>query len=78
MDNRMVRFKLTVAHGKCLNCGTERILYFTSNGTYGERIVSTRSGKKCAYANILNENIMQELEKMYRVMFGKWNKYIAK
>lgn len=63
MDNRMVKFKLTVAHGKCLNCGTERILYFTSNATYGERIVSTKSGKKCAYANILSENIVQELEK---------------
>ncbi len=63
MDNRMIKFKLIVAHGKCLNCGTERILYFTPNATYGERIVSTKSGKKCAYANILNENIIQELEK---------------
>lgn len=63
MDNRMIKIKLTVAHGKCLNCGTERILYFTSNATYGERIVSTKSGKKCAYANILSENIIQELEK---------------
>lgn len=59
----MIKLKLTVAHGKCLNCGTERILYFTSNATYGERIVSTKSGKKCAYANILSENIIQELKK---------------
>lgn len=63
MDNRMNKFKLTVAHGKCLNCGTERILYFTSNATYGERIVSTKSGKICAYANMLSESITQELEK---------------
>lgn len=63
MDNRMIKFKLIVAHGKCLNCGTERILYFTSNATYGERIVSTKSGKKCAYANIFSENIIQELER---------------
>ena len=62
MGNRMMKFKLTVVHGKCLNCGAERILYFTSNATYGERIVSTKSGKKCAYANILSENIIQELE----------------
>ena len=26
MDNRIIKFKLIVAHGKCLNCGTERIL----------------------------------------------------
>ena len=38
-------------------------MYFTSNATYGERIVSTKSGKKCAYANILSENIIPELEK---------------
>lgn len=63
MENKMIKFKLTVAHAKCLNCGTERILYFTSNATYGERIVSTKSGKKCAYANLLSENIIQELEK---------------
>lgn len=63
MDNRTIKFKLTVAHGKCLKCGTERILYFTSNATYGERVVFTKSGKKCAYANLLSENIMQELEK---------------
>ncbi len=62
MNNRMIKVTLTVAHGKCLNCGTERILYFTSNATYGERIVSTKSGKKCAYANILSENTIQELE----------------
>ncbi len=63
MDNRVIKCKLTVAHGKCLNCGTERILYFTSNAAYGERIVSTKSGKKCAYANILSESIIQELER---------------
>lgn len=63
MDDRMNKYILTVAHGKCLNCGTERILYFTSNDTYGERIVSTKNGKKCAYANILRDNIIQELEK---------------
>lgn len=63
MNNRKIIFRLTVVRGKCLNCGTERILYFTSNAMYGERIVSTKSGKKCAYANMLNENIVQELEK---------------
>lgn len=71
MDNRMIKFKLTVAHGKCLNCGAERILYFTSNATYGERIVSTKSGKKCAYANILNEKIIQELEKYCLELYSK-------
>ncbi len=29
---------------------------------YGERVVSTKSGKYCAYINLLNENIVQELE----------------
>ena len=59
----MNKFKLTVAHGKCLNCGTERIVYYTCNAMYGERIVSTKSGKKCAYAYLLNENIIEELKK---------------
>lgn len=63
VDNRTMKFKITVAHGKCLNCGTERILYFTANSTYGERIVFTKSGMQCAYANLLSENIVQELEK---------------
>lgn len=63
MDNEKIKLKLTVAHAKCLNCGTERILYFNSGYTYGERIVATKSGKKCAYANLRSENIVRELEK---------------
>lgn len=63
MDNRKIKLKLTVIHAKCSNCNMERILYFTSNYTYGERIVSTKSGKQCAYANLLSENIVQEVEK---------------
>ncbi len=63
MDNRMIKLKLIVVHRKCLNCGTERIMYFTSYATYGERIVSTKSGKKCAYADLLSDNIIQELKK---------------
>lgn len=58
----MVKVKLNIVHGKCINCGAKRILYFTENDTYGERIVSTKSGKKCAYANLLGENIIQELK----------------
>lgn len=57
VDNKMVKLKLTIAPGKCLNCGYERILYFTSDYTYGERIVSTQSGMFCAYANLLGDNI---------------------
>lgn len=63
MDNGKIKLKLTVVHARCSNCGTERILYFTSNYTYGERIVSTKSGKRCAYVSLLSENIVQELEK---------------
>lgn len=63
MDNKKMKFKLIVAHAKCSNCNMERILYFTSNYTYGERIVSTKSGKRCAYANLFSENIAQELER---------------
>lgn len=63
MDNRKIKLKLTVVHAKCSNCNMKRILCFTSNYTYGERIVSTKSGKQCAYANLLSENIIQEVEK---------------
>lgn len=62
MDSRKIKLKLTVAHAKCSNCGMKRILYFTSGYTYGEKVVSTKSGKRCAYANLLNENIVQELK----------------
>ena len=71
MDNRMIKIKLIVVHAKCSNCGTERILYFTSNETYGERVVFTKSGKKCAYVNLLNENIAQELEKHCTELYHK-------
>ena len=63
MDKKMIKFKLIVARGKCSTCGFERILYFTPDNTYGERIVSTKDGKYCAYADLFNENVIQELEK---------------
>ena len=53
--------KLIVAYAKCSKCGFERKLYFTSGNMYGERVISTKSGKYCAYVNLLNENIVQEL-----------------
>lgn len=63
MDKEKLTLKLIVAHVKCLNCGAERNLYFTSNNTYGERVVFTKSGNQCAYVNLFGENIVQELEK---------------
>ena len=43
---RNCKIKTYCCTWKMLKLGTERILYFTSNDTYGERIVSTKSGKK--------------------------------
>lgn len=60
MDTKKI--KLIVAHAKCENCGKERLLYFASGFSYGERIVLSASGKQCAYVNLLDENLMQELE----------------
>lgn len=67
----MMSIKLVVARAKCLNCGFERILYFTSNDMYEERVVSTKSGKYCAYVNLLNENIIQELEQYCTECFSE-------
>lgn len=63
------KMKLFSSHAKCLNCETKRILYFNTHFTYGERIVSTKSGKQCAYANLLNENIVQELQKYCTALY---------
>lgn len=71
VDNKMVKLKLIIAHGKCLNCGYKRTLYFTSDYTYGERIVSSQSGMFCAYANLLGDNIMQELEKSCEELYNE-------
>lgn len=62
----MRKIMLIVAYAKCSKCEFERKLYFTSGNMYGERVVSTKSGKYCAYVNLLNENIIHELE-MYCV-----------
>ncbi len=64
-----MKVKLNIAREKCLNCGAERMLYFTHNYTYGERIVSTASGKRCAYANLIGENIIQELKQYCEELF---------
>lgn len=58
----VLKGKLSVVHAKCPQCGFERIVYFTSDSTYGERVVSTKSGKHCAYVNLFEESIGKELE----------------
>mgnify|MGYP004642111685 CR=1 FL=1 len=65
------KIKLIVTHAKCSKCKMERILYFAHDFTYGERIVSTKSGRQCAYVNLLNENIVQELEKYCTEIFSQ-------
>lgn len=78
MGREIRRIKLIVAQAKCLKCGFERTLYFTSDDMYGERVVSTKSGKYCAYVNLLNENIMKELEGYCEESFYKRNVNISK
>jgi len=71
MNNEKIKMKVIVTHAKCLNCNTKRILYFTSNYTYGERIVSTQSGRYCAYADLLTEGIIDELEKFCKAIYAE-------
>lgn len=55
------KVKLTVAHAKCDNCGLECTLYFLPDFSYAERIVTTKNGKYCAYVNLFDENVTEEL-----------------
>lgn len=78
MKKEMIRIKLIVAYAKCSKCGFERKLYFTSDNMYGERVVSTKSGKYCGYVNLLNENIIQELEEYCVEIFSEKEVNISK
>ena len=60
MGNDELVVKLTEVHGRCSYCGFERTLYFWY-GNYGERIVSTKDGSACAVADLMKDNIVQEL-----------------
>lgn len=70
--------KLTLAHVKRSKCGFERILYFTPGNWYGERVVSTKDGKLCAYANLMKEITIQRLDEIYIDIFKKENINISK
>ena len=73
MDENKKSLRLTVAHGKCSQCGFERILYFSCAFSYGERIMSTKDGKSCAYANLIAENIIPELQGICTEILKKEN-----
>ena len=60
MGNDELVVKLTEVRGRCSYCGFERTLYFWY-GNYGERIVSTKDGSACAVADLMKDNIVQEL-----------------
>lgn len=63
--------KLTVAYANCTNCGFQRKLYFLSNFSYGERIVTTKNGEYCAYVNLLNEDLTEELTTICKYILEK-------
>ena len=67
------KIKLTVTHAKCSNCGFERILYFMSDNSYGERVLSTKDGHLCAYSNLLKEQIIPELYELSKEVFTSMN-----
>ena len=73
MDENKKSLRLTVAHGKCSQCGFERILYFSCAFSYGEGIMSTKDGKSCAYANLIAENIIPELQGICTEILKKEN-----
>lgn len=64
MDRKIISLKLTKARVKCSKCGFERILYFTPDNWYGEKVVSTKDGELCAYVNLMEESIIQELDEI--------------
>lgn len=68
-----ITLKLTIAHAKCSNCGFERTLYFMSDNSYGQRVVSTKNGCLCAYANLLDEQIIPELFGLSKEVFSCMN-----
>ncbi len=69
MSKNKIVLKLTVARAKCQKCGFERILYFMSDYSYGERLITTREGKYCAYVNLLEESIIPEIKKYCNEIF---------
>jgi hypothetical protein len=73
MDNKAIKIWTTVVYAKCSNCGFERKLYFTSDYSYGERVVSTKDGKLCAYANLLIEKNSAELFELSKEIFSDMN-----
>lgn len=73
MDREKISIQLTVIHAKCSQCGYERILYCLPESSYGERIVSTKDGKLCAYVDLMKENIIPELKVICKDLLDKWN-----
>lgn len=68
-DKQKIQLKLIVSKGKCSICNHERILYFTYNNVYGEKIITDKDGIMCAYADLFEENIVQELNELCKQIF---------
>lgn len=71
--NKKIWVKLTVAYAKCDKCGFRRKLYFMSDFSYGERIIVSKSGERCAYVNLLEENITNEISTLCKGIFIEKN-----
>lgn len=68
-----VKVNVTIVTATCDKCGYKRKLYFMSDSSYGERILSTKSGEKCVYANLLDEGVTIELKTICMKIFSERN-----
>lgn len=75
---RTKKIKLTVQRRKCSKCGYERTEYFMSDHSYGERLVCSKDGSICMYADLLEENETDELAELIGMILQDRNLSVSK
>jgi hypothetical protein len=64
MEKKIVKIKVRKEVTLCLKCKREKVFFYLSDYSYGQRLIKFCKGTKYAYVNLIEDSTYDELEKL--------------
>lgn len=66
--NSTITVKVRREDALCTKCGAKKSFYYLTDFSYGESLVQTSDSKYCAYVNLIEDEVFDELEKYIKLI----------
>lgn len=73
MNINRINLKVRKEEGECKRCGAIKKFYYLPDSSYGEKFIPIQGGEHYAFANLFEDEILEELEEIAKLLFEKYN-----